>query len=78
MAVATAGFAVTEAKEQPQGHHVRQPVSVRTLTPSHGRWARAGVIPACRAVTKTTTAPGYTRRPRERTEGGVVRRRQPS
>ena len=47
-------------------HHVRQRWSVRTLTPSHAcrRWARAGVIPACSAVTKTTTAPRYTRRPR--------------
>jgi len=61
-------------------HQARQRVSVRTLTPSSSRRraARAAVMPSTIAVTNTTTAPRYTRRPRYRTEGGVVRRRQPS
>ena len=47
-------------------HQVRQRLSVRTVTPSssRSRATRAGVSPACIAVTSTTTAPRYTRRPR--------------
>ena len=61
-------------------HHTRQRLSVRTFTPSHSRSgaARVAVMPPSRAVTKTTTAPRDTRRPRYRTDGGVVRRRHPS
>src|SRR5262249_46017570 len=61
-------------------HHTRQRLSVRRLTPviSRRRAARFAVIPPSMAVASTTTADRYTRRPRNRSDGGVVRFRHPS
>ena len=61
-------------------HHARQRASVRRLAPtsSVSCLIRAAVAP-CRIVsTSTTTAPRYTLRPRNRSDGGVSRVRQPS
>lgn len=61
-------------------HHARHRSNVRALTPNSERnsLARGGVTPCRIADTSTTIAPRYTRRPRNRTDGGVVRARQPS
>ena len=61
--------------------HQRRPRrTVRGLTAKRSRSAsrRRSVSPCANALTSTTTAPRYTRRPRNRTDAGVVRRRQPS
>ena len=61
-------------------HHRCQRDTVRALTPkrSHKARRRWGLSPCASALTKTTNAPKYTRRARNRTEAGVVRRRHPS
>jgi len=58
----------------------RQRRKVRTLIPNvtHSTPWRFPLTPRARALTNTTNAPRYTRRPRNRTDCGVVRRRQPS
>lgn len=61
-------------------HHCRHRSTVRRSTPTSDRNlpARRGVSPASIAATSTTSAPRYTRRPKNRNDGGVTRRRQPS
>ena len=58
-------------------HQTRQRASVRRATPSVSpSRAAAGVGPAGRADTSTTASPRYARRPRNRTDIDVERRRQ--
>ena len=61
-------------------HHRHHRPSVRPLTArrSHSAWRRRAVRPCASAVASTTTAPRKTRRPRKRTDSGVIRRRHPS
>ena len=61
-------------------HHRRQRRSVRTLTPTAPLSTRAFVRegPLSSTENKSTTTAKYTRRPKNRTEGGVTRRRHPS
>ena len=63
-----------------RSHHARQRCSVRRLTPTSAsiRAALPAVTPPVTALTSTTSAARYTRRPRNRSEGGVVRFRQRS
>ena len=61
-------------------HHFRHRWSVRGLTPTRLRISAAlfSVMPCTIAEIRTTTAPRYTRRPKNLSDGGVSRRRQPS
>jgi hypothetical protein len=59
-------------------HHVRQRATVRRLTPniSESLCTRTAVAPCCIVATSTTIAARYALRPRNRSEGGVLRLRQ--
>ena len=61
-------------------HHDAHRFSVRRLTPTISRnlWSRFADTVALSALNTTTTGPKNTLRPRNRTDGGVTRRRQPS
>ena len=61
-------------------HHDAHRFSVRKLTPTISRnlWSRFADTVALSALNTTTTGPKNTLRPRNRTDGGVTRRRQPS
>src|SRR5512147_2367717 len=61
-------------------HQLRQRSSVCRLAPNSSlSWrARNLLTPCCSADARTTTAPKYTRRPRNRADGGVARVRHPS
>src|SRR6266540_285346 len=57
-----------------------QRLAVRTLTAkvSHSRFSRSGVGPSRKTGSSRTTTPKNTFRPRNRSDGGVIRRRHPS
>src|SRR5208337_2014137 len=59
-------------------HHRRHRSTVCQLTSNNerNRAIRCGLGPCNIAVTKTTTAPKYTLRPKNRADGGVTRLRQ--
>ena len=61
-------------------HHDAHRFSVLRLTPmiSRNLWSRIGDKVAPSALSTTTTGPKNTLRPRNRTDGGVTRLRQPS
>ncbi len=54
-------------------HQRSQRRVVRAATPVARAAARARAAPNALALTTITTAPTYTRRPRNRTDGGVAR-----
>ena len=57
-----------------------QRLTVRTLTAkvSHSRFSRSGVGPSRKTGRSRTSMPKNTFRPRNRSDGGVIRRRHPS
>ena len=57
-------------------HQFRQRISVRAGTPSVWHNSCVAACPAGRADSNTTSNDKYTRRPRKRTDTGVVRLRQ--
>jgi len=61
-------------------HHSRQRARVRRDTPNScdSRAARGGVAPCSMAEINTTIVARYTRRRRNRSDGGVLRWRHPS
>lgn len=59
-------------------HHDSHRFTVRRGTPASARVLADSAAASARTHAISTTTSAYTRRPRNRTDGGVTRRRQPS